>query len=512
MDRLNPLDAEFLYLETASAHMHVASCSVFEGPAPAYDEVVALFGAKLPLVPRYRQRVRFVPLDIGRPVWADDPHFDVEYHVRHTALPPPGDKADLCRLMGRLMSQPLDRDRPLWESWIVEGLPDGRWAIVSKIHHSMIDGIAGVDLISVVLDHERAPAPPPAVDHWAPAPEPSGLRLAVDGAVSLVTSPRQAARAAWTALRAPRWALGRGVTIATGLRGYGSALRATPPTSLDGTIGPHRRWVYTGTSLADIRTIRHGLGGTVNDVVLAAITSGFRDLILARGEDPAELTLRTLVPVSVRDETGRGVFDNRVSAIFLELPVHLDDPRARMAAVHEEMDHLKQSHETEAGVALTSLAGAVPPTLTAQATRLASRLASRVSQRTMNTVTTNVPGPQFPLYLAGREMVEYLPFVPIGPGVRIGVAILSYNGQVRFGITGDYDTAPDIGVLADGIDAAMAELLRLAGATPAKPAPAQVGPDSQECDGVAPARRDGSSRVRGGPRSSSAAKVTTKAP
>jgi diacylglycerol O-acyltransferase len=515
MDRLNPLDAEFLYLENATTHMHVASCSVFEGPAPAYDSVVARFASKLPLVPRYRQRVRFVPLDIGRPVWADDPHFDVVYHVRHTALPPPGDQADLCRLMGRLMSQPLDRARPLWEAWMVEGLAGGRWALVSKIHHSMIDGIAGVDLISVVLDHERAPAPA-VEDDWEPAAEPSGLRLAVDGARSLVTSPSQAARAAWAAMRAPRWALGRGVTIATGLLGYGSALRPTPPTSLDGTIGRHRRWTSTGTTLADIRTIRHALGGTVNDVVLAAITSGFRDLILARGEDPAHVALRTLVPISVRDETGRGVYDNRVSAIFLALPVHLADPLERMAAVHEEMDHLKQSHETEAGVALTTLVGAVPPTVTAQATRLASRLASRVTQRTMNTVTTNVPGPQFPLYLAGQEMLEYLPFVPIGGGVRIGVAILSYNGQVRFGVTGDYDTAPDIGVLADGIDAAVATLLRLSGAGAAEPAAAQLGSDHQECDGAAPASRGGSSRARGGPRSSSsarsAAKVSTKSP
>jgi diacylglycerol O-acyltransferase len=204
------------------------------------------------------------------------------------------------------------------------------------------------------------------------------------------------------------------------------------------------------------------LGGTVNDVVLASVTSGFRDLVVARGEDPDHVALRTLVPVSVRDETGRGVCDNRVSAIFLDLPVHIEDPLERLAAVHEEMDHLKQSHETEAGEALTRLAGAVPAAFMAHATHLVSRLVSRLPQRTMNTVTTNVPGPQYPLYAAGREMLEYLPFVPLGPGVRIGVAILSYNGQLHFGITGDYDTAPDIGVLADGIDAAVATLLRLA--------------------------------------------------
>jgi diacylglycerol O-acyltransferase len=461
MDHMNPLDAEFLYLEDGTTHMHIASCAVFEGPAPAYEELIALFASKLPLVPRYRQRVRFVPMDLGRPVWVDDPHFNLEYHVRHTALPPPGDKDDLCRLMGRLMCQELDRARPLWEAWIVEGLAGGQWAVMSKLHHSMVDGVAGVDLLSAVLDHDRAPAPVVA-DDWQPGPDPSGLQLTVDAAVNLVTSPRELLRAAWTTVRTPRRALERGRTIASGLRSYGSALRPTPPTSLDGTIGRHRRWTFAGASLADVRTIRHAFGGTVNDVVLAAVTSGFRDLIVARGEDPDHVAMRTLVPVSVRNETGRGVYDNRVSAIFLDLPVHLEDPLERLAALHAEMDHLKQSHEVEAGEALTQLAGVVLPAFMAKATRLVTRLLSHVPQRTMNTVTTNVPGPQLPLYAAGREMLEYQPFVPLGPGVRIGVAILSYNGQLSFGITGDYDTAPDIGVLADGIDAAVATLVRLA--------------------------------------------------
>jgi diacylglycerol O-acyltransferase / wax synthase len=462
MDRMNPLDAEFLYLEDGTAHMHIASCAVFEGPEPPYDELVALFASKLPLVPRYRQRVRFVPMDLGRPVWVDDPHFNLEYHVRHTALPPPGDKAALCRLMGRLMSQELDRARPLWETWIVGRLAGGRWAAVSKVHHSMVDGVAGVDLVAAVLDLDREQAPATVADDWEPEADPSGLRLALDATVNLVTTPGQLVGAALTAIRAPRRTLERGWMIASGLLRYGSALRPTPRTSLDGTIGPHRRWTFTGASLADVRTIRRAFGGTVNDVVLAAVTSGFRDLIVARGEDPHHVGLRTLVPVSVRDETGHGVYDNRVSAIFLDLPVHVEDPLERLGAIHEQMERLKQSHEPEAGEALTHLAGAVPPTFTARATHLASRLMSHVPQRTMNTVATNVPGPQFPLYAAGREMLEYLPFVPLGPGVRIGVAILSYNGRLRFGITGDYDTAPDIDVLADGIDAAVKTLLRSA--------------------------------------------------
>jgi diacylglycerol O-acyltransferase / wax synthase len=317
-----------------------------------------------------------------------------------------------------------------------------------------------------VLDLERDP-PPAVVDDWEPEPQPSPLRLAVDGAVNIVARPTEQLRGVVGSLLSPGRALARGRTIASGLRGYGSALRPTPPTSLDGTIGPHRRWTFAGGTLDDIRTIRKAFGGTVNDVVVAAVTSGFRDLILARGEEPERVSLRTLVPVSVRQETGQGVYDNQVSAIFLDLPVDVADPLERLDAVHEEMDRLKQSHEAEAGQALTHLAGAVPPAFLGQGTRLVSRLLSRLPQRTMNTVTTNVPGPQFPLYFAGREMLEYLPYVPIGPGVRIGVAILSYNGRLHFAVTGDYDTAPDIGILAGGIEAALEALVGLARISPA---------------------------------------------
>jgi diacylglycerol O-acyltransferase len=457
MDRMNPLDASFLYLENGITHMHIASCAIFEGPMPAYDDVVALFAGKLPQVPRYRQRVRFVPFDLGRPVWVDDPHFKLDYHVRRTALAPPGGTDELEALMGRLMSQELDRQRPLWEAWLVDGLTEGRWALISKVHHSMVDGVAGVDLISVVLDAARDARPAPA-DDWVAEPEPSEVRLAVDAVVNLARSPMEQLRAVRTGLRAPR----RLLDVARGFRSYGAALPPTAATSLDGTIGPHRRWTSATVSLDDIRTIRHGLGGTVNDVVLAAITSGFRDLVVSRGEDPTHVGLRTLVPVSVRAPSDHGILDNRVSAIFFDLPIGVADPVGRLAAVRDEMARLKQSHEPEAGEALTALAGAVPPALTAGTIRLVSRLMLRIPQRSMNTVTTNVPGPQQPLYACGRQMVSYLPYVPIGGGIRVGVAILSYNGEVAFGVTGDYDTAPDVRVLAQGITAATAELVRLA--------------------------------------------------
>ena len=460
MDRMNPLDASFLYMENGITHMHIGSCAVFEGPAPGYEELIAAFRGKLPLVPRYRQRVRFVPFDLGRPVWVDDPHFNLEYHVRHSALPPPGSNSDLERLMGRLMSQELDRNRPLWEAWVVEGLEDGKWALISKVHHCMIDGIAGVDLITVMLDQDREPAPP-IPDDWDPEPEPSSVRLVSDAVTNLLTSPREQARAVRSMLRQPRNAVDRTRVLLTGLRNFGGALRPTPPTTVDGTIGPHRRWTHARTTLHDVRTVREAFGGTVNDVVLTAITSGFRDLIISREEDPSELALRTLVPVSMRTADARGVYDNRVSAIFFDLPVDIADPIERLAAVRAEMSRLKDSHEPEAGEALTSLAGAFPA-MTAQATRLAVRLMTQLPQRSMNTVTTNVPGPPMALYAGGRELLDYLPFVPLGPGVRVGVAVLSYHGRISFGVTGDFDTVPDLHVLATGIERAMDELVRLA--------------------------------------------------
>ena len=281
--------------------------------------------------------------------------------------------------------------------------------------------------------------------------------------------------------------LGQARDIVAGFRSYGTGLRPTPSTSLDGAIGPHRRWVVARTTLDEIRAIKQAQGATVNDVVLAAIAGGFRDLVRARGEAPEDVELRTLVPVSMRTESARGELDNRVSAIFFDLPVSIEDPLERLHAVRQRMNVLKQSHEAEAGQALTSLLGLVPSPLTASATRLAIRLFERVPQRTMNTVTTNVPGPPAPLYAAGREMLEYLPFVPLGAGIRIGVAILSYNGRISFGITGDYDTAPDIDILATGIEDAINDLTR-ASAPQAEPThteeqerraqPATVGPSS----------------------------------
>jgi diacylglycerol O-acyltransferase / wax synthase len=469
VETMSPLDASFLHIEDGVNHMHIASVALFEGPAPAYEDVVAMVRGKLPLVPRYRQVVRSVPFDLGRPVWVDDPHFRLEYHVRHTALPPPGTDAELRRLVGRVMSQPLDRARPLWELWMVEGLEDDRWAVLSKTHHCMVDGVSGTDLLSVVMDTSPDPAPP-AEDTWAPSPPPSRTGLAARALVDLARSPYEQFRAARSFTRIPRQAVAQARDVAAGLSASSGLVRPTPVSTLNGPIGPHRRYAWASTSVDEIKTVRRGLGGTFNDVVLAAITRGFRDLLLSRGE-PVDRDVRTLVPVSLRprDASGKAVGDstlaNKVSAMFASLPVCIEDPVDRLASISEQMKGLKESRQAMAGEALTSLSGFAPPMLLALGTRLAFRL----PQRALNTVTTNVPGPQQPLYITGRRMLRAFPYVPIAGHIRIGVAIFSYDGEVTFGVTGDYDHAPDIEVLCDGIHEGVAELLKRADEAAATP-------------------------------------------
>jgi diacylglycerol O-acyltransferase / wax synthase len=461
MDRMNPLDASFLYVEDGITHLHIASCAIFEGAAPAYADLLAAFAAKLPLVPRYRQVVRFVPLQLGRPVWVDDPHFRLEYHLRHTALPAPGGDAELRRLMGRLMSQQLDRHRPMWEAWLVEGLAEGRWALISKIHHCMADGVSGTDLLATVLDRSPKPAAAAAVEPWHPAAPPSALRLVADAMAHLATSPVEQIGALRSMLRAPRQAVSQLVGMVGGMVSYAPRILPTPANSLVGSIGPHRRWTWAAADLAELNAIRHAFGGTINDVVIAVITSGLRDMLRDRGEPVDRLVVRSLAPVSVRSVGERGTVNNRVSAMFADLPVAIEDPVERLEAVSAQMRRLKASHQAEAGEGIVALGGATPPPVIALAERTAMLVLRRVAQHSVNTVTTNVPGPQYPLYLAGRQMVAYLPFVPIAHGMRVGVAIVSYNGRVWFGVTGDYDTAPDIGVLASGIEDAVATLSKL---------------------------------------------------
>jgi diacylglycerol O-acyltransferase len=454
MQTMSPLDASFLHIEDAITHMHIGSVGIFEGPPPGPDAVATAIAARLPLVPRYRQKIRFVPLALGRPVWVDDPHFNLDYHVRRTALPAPGGDEELRNLVGRVMSQQLDRAKPLWELWVAEGLDEGRWAMISKVHHCMVDGVSATDLLSVLLDSARDPAPP-APDPWRAEPEPNPAELVAWSLAQRAASPYEGVRTVLSALRGPRRFAAQALDVSRGLVNLRHVVGPGSPSSLNGPIGPHRRWDWARARLADVKRIRASNGGTVNDVVLAAITGGFRELLLSRGETVEGRAVRTLVPVSVRAGHERGTYNNKVSAMFAELPVEIEEPVARLNAVHEQMQELKQSGQAVAAERLTALGGFAPAMLLA----LGGRVASRLPQRAVNTVTTNVPGPQQALYLCGRRMLEAFPFVPLATTVRIGIAIFSYDGNITFGVTGDRDGAPDIGVLCRGIERSVAELL-----------------------------------------------------
>jgi diacylglycerol O-acyltransferase / wax synthase len=459
MQRLSPLDASFLHIEDDVNHMHIGSVGIFEGPPPSDDEIATMVEGKLPLVPRYRQRVRFVPLHLGRPVWVDDPHFNLGYHVRHTALPSPGGTTQLRNLVGRVMAQQLDRTKPLWEMWVVDGLEDDHWALISKTHHCMVDGIAGTDLLTVILDSEPEPAPR-TPDAWSPGPEPSDSKLVADALGERARSPYEGLRGLRSAVRTPRRILEQVADLGRGAAASSGLLRQTPPSSLNGPIGPHRRWAWARTTLPEVKTIRAGLGGTVNDVVLTAITRGFRDLLESRGESTDGRVVRTLVPVSVRTPGERGTYNNRVSGLIAELPVGIEGAVERLNSIREQLDRLKASKQAVAAETLTSMAGFAPPMLLALGARVATRLAG--GTRSVNTVTTNVPGPQFPLYARGRRMVEVFPYVPLASPVRVGIAIFSYDGRLTFGATADFDTAPDVEVLTQGIEEGIAELTKAA--------------------------------------------------
>jgi WS/DGAT/MGAT family acyltransferase len=460
---MSPLDASFLHVEDAVSHMHIGSVALFEGPPPGHEDVLAAIASKLPLVPRYRQKVRFLPLDLARPVWIDDPHFQLDYHVRRTAMPSPGGDEELRRLVGRVMSQKLDRHKPLWEMWVAEGLSEGRWALLSKIHHCMVDGVSGTDLMTVLLDRERdvqRSEPEP----WVPEREPGTARILTSALVGRATSPYEVGRSAWAAARGPRRAARGAADLARATVSMSNLLQPASGSSLNGPIGPHRRWAWARSRLADVKAIRAEHGGTVNDVVLAVITRGFRDLLTRRGENVEGRVVRTMVPVSVRTAGERGTSNNQVSAMFADLPVGIADPLERLASIRAQMEGLKESRQALAGSTLTSLGGFAPAMLLA----LGGRVATRTPQRAVNTVTTNVPGPQYPMFLEGCRLLEYFPFVPLAGHVRVGVAIVSYDGGLNFGVTGDYETAPDIGVLCDGIEAGVAELQPPPAATRAK--------------------------------------------
>lgn len=444
-------------MERAGAHMHVASTSIFEGPAPTHQEFRDHIASRLHLVPRFRQKLRFVPLAQGRPVWVDDPHLNLDYHVRQSALPAPGSEEQLRNLAARVFSQQLDRSKPLWELWLVEGLRDDRFAIVGKSHHALVDGVSGVDITTVLFDLDAEPQGLPAASPpWLARPEPTDLNLVTDAVRERLTSPKEFARGVRATFRGPRKVL-KGIGATSKVIGAGMG---APSSVFNVEIGPHRRFAITQADLADLKRVKDAHGGTVNDVILSIVAGAIGKYLRARGHDTEGLELRAMVPVSVRAAEEHGALGNRISAMMASLPVWSEDPVERLHVVSEEMGDLKNSGQAVGAEILTKLTDFAPSTIVAQAARL------QPAQRFFNLVVTNVPGPQFPLYVLGRKMESIFPMVPLARRQALCVGIMSYNGQVNFGLIGDYDAMADLDSFALDLEAATEETIATA---PTKP-------------------------------------------
>jgi WS/DGAT/MGAT family acyltransferase len=467
------LDTSFLHLEDDAAHMHVASVMIFEGRPPAYEELLEHIDSRLHLVPRYRQRLAFVPFGQGRPRWVDDPHLNLRYHVRATGLPRPGTERELRALAGRVFAQALDRDKPLWEIWLAEGLEpavaggEGRFALLSKTHHALVDGISGVDILTVLFDTSAEPAAPADPGRpWLPRPLPSPAQMLGEALVERATVPGEAARTLRAVLRTPRRVAEslRDAAVGVGAMAF-AGLSPAPPSPYNKPIGPHRRFTWVRASLADIKAIKDELGGSVNDVVLAVVAGALGRHLRRRGQDTSGLQLKAMVPVSVRAQDERGSLGNRVAAIMAPLPVWCQEPVARLDIVREELKSLKQGGQAVGAQVLTELTGFAPPTVMGQAARLISR------QRFFNLVVTNVPGPQFPLYLLGRRAIDPFPMVPLAKGQGVGIALMSYDGRINFGLVGDLDVMHDLDDFAEDLRASLEELAEAAGVTLHEPPP-----------------------------------------
>jgi diacylglycerol O-acyltransferase / wax synthase len=460
LDRLTAVDASFLHQEGPTSHMHVGGLTLLEGPPPTLDEFLEQIRRRLHLVPRYRHKLAstHTALDSGRPVWIDDPSFNLEYHVRHTALPTPGDREQLYNLTARIFSQQLDRSKPLWEMWLIEGLREDRFALISKTHHSLIDGIAGIDLATVLFD--LSPDPPPLRHSgraWKPHHEPGALELVGAGALGALRAGVELAGGVIDALAHPDRALS---TAREAVEGVGeivwAALNPAPPTPLNVEIGPHRRFHAVGAELGDFKVVKNAFDCTVNDVVLAVVAGALRTFLISRGVRTEGLELRALVPVSVRAEDEHNQMGNRIVVMRGPLPVYMSDPVQRLLFVKRSMDGLKESKQALGAEVISGVQNFAPPTILAQASRL------NFSTRLFNLIVTNVPGPQFPLYVLGRKMLEAYPVAFLPQHHALAIAIMSYNGQMNFGLLGDLDALADIDVLGESIAAGLAELVALA--------------------------------------------------
>ena len=459
LDRLSSIDAGFLHQEDGGAHMHIGGLGIFEGPAPTGEQFRAHIASRLPLVPRYRQKLVQMPLSTGRPVWAEDAGFRVGYHVRHTALPAPGGEEQLLTLASRIVSQRLDRTKPLWEMWLVEGLAGNRFAVIAKTHHAMIDGVGGVDLLTALFDLSPDPVPVVA-EPWQAQDTPGALGLLAHGARGAARNlARLGTRGAGLAVQ-PQQAVRQGRDLLAALGAIAAPLvNGAPPTVLNRTPGPHRRVEVVRTPLADYKTVKQAFGVTVNDVVLTAVAGALGRFLQDRGESVAGLQLRACVPISLRRQDGRAAAGNEITVMMAPLPVGITDPVQRLAVVRRSMEHLKSSRQAEGARVLTSIENALPPAVLARASRLG------FSSRMYNLLVTNVPGPQVPLYVLGRQLESLAPLAFLAPKHLLAIAVVSYHGQVTYGLLGDADGVPDLAELARHLRASLAELVDAATAS-----------------------------------------------
>ena len=462
-ERLSALDASFLYLEKPNAHMHVAGLAILDpstreaGP-PSEQDLARLITERIHQVPRFRQKVVFPPFRAGRPVWVDDAGFDLSFHVRRTALPSPGGRRELAEFVQRVHSRPLDRTKPLWEMYLIEGLEDGYVAVLSKSHHAMIDGLSGMDIATVMFDFSPEPArlePQP----WTPEPPPSGSDLFLRAMTDQIRNPVQAVvEGTGRLMRAPQEALSEAGRLVGGLRSL-MALGQAPAGPFNVPVGPNRRFTMAEVPVSDAKVVKNALGGTVNDVVLGAVAGALRTLLRHRGERVTGRSLRAMVPVSTRGEGSAATLGNQVSMFFVDLPVGVADPARRLRKITAATRELKTSHQAMAATALMNSARWAPPTLHGLAARLVAR------QRFVNLVVSNVPGPQVPLYLDGARLLVAFPVLPLGETMALSVAVTSLSGVMGFGFTTDWDSGPDIEVLSEGLLQSFDELKKAAEAT-----------------------------------------------
>ncbi|MEI7626086.1 MAG: wax ester/triacylglycerol synthase family O-acyltransferase [Actinomycetota bacterium] len=454
LDQLTAVDASFLHNEGESSHMHVGALTTFEGPAPPINDFLDQIRSRLHLVPRYRQKLVFPPLETSRPMWVDDSNFNLEYHIRHTALPDPGDEGQLLSMVGRIFSQRLDRSKPLWEMWLVEGLAGDRFALITKTHHALIDGVSGVDLATVLFDLSSEPRKIEGGEEWIARAEPSSAELVAAGIRGWIGAGAEVVGRLARGMTQPAAALG---AVREAVEGVGEVvwegLNPAPVTPLNVEIGPHRRVAVVRNELDDYKRIKNALGGTVNDVVLAVVSGALASWLHSRGVRTEGMELRGLVPVSTRTADQHNQLGNQIAAVRGPLPVYIKDPVARLRFVKQAMDGVKESKQALGAEVIAGAQNFAPPTLLAQAARL------NFSTRLFNLIVTNVPGPQFPLYVLGRELKDLFPVAFLPENHALAIAIMSYNGQLNFGLLADYDAMPDLDFLADAIVEARQELL-----------------------------------------------------